>query len=147
MTTIQNGRGGTGASVVEALGGGRSVRWRRGGHSVVRTGGAVEVTPVWSGWISAMGVTVRGLTRRTLRTLRLRCPPPPLPPYILLHLIIVLLSFHFSYLFSPSDRILRRTLRVPSVGPYHIHIFTLRFIFHYRTISIYIISRTFYSLP
>src|SRR6202795_540301 len=57
MTTIQNGRGGTGASVVEALGGGRSVRWRRGGHSVVRTGGSVEVTPVWSGWSSATGVT------------------------------------------------------------------------------------------
>src|SRR6202795_142147 len=88
--------------------------------------------------------SVRGLTRRTLR---LRYPPPPLPPYILLHLIIVLLSFHCSYLFSPSDRILRRTLRVPSVGPYHIHEFTLWFIFNYRTISIYIISRTFYSLP
>src|ERR1700675_1067373 len=90
---------------------------------------------------------VRGLTRRTLRTLRLRYPPPPLPPYILLHLIIVLLSFHCSYLFSPSDQILCRTLQVPSVGPYHIHVFTLRFIFNYCTISIYIISRTFYSLP
>ena len=35
----------------------------------------------------------------------------------------------------------------PPIGPYHIRIFTLRFIFNYRTISIYIISRTFYSLP
>src|ERR1700675_757278 len=60
-------------------------------------------------------VTVRGLTRRTLR-LRL-------PPYIFLYLIIILLSFHCSYLCSPSDRILRSdppcpirlTLRVLSV--------------------------------
>ena len=87
---------------------------------------------------------VRGLT---LRTLRLRYPPPPLPPYIFLYLIIVSLSFHSSYLFPPSGRILRRTLRAPSVKPYHIHVFILRFIFNYRTISIYIISRTFYSLP
>src|ERR1700675_3994827 len=79
--------------------------------------------------------TVRGLTHRTLR-LRL-------PPYILL----ILLSFYFyftcPYLLSPSGR----TLRVLSVGPYYIHTFILRFIFNYRTISIYIISRTFYSLP
>src|ERR1700675_5077697 len=57
MTTIWNGRGGTGVNIVEALGGGRSVRWRRGGYSVVRTGGSVEVTPVWSGRSSATGVT------------------------------------------------------------------------------------------
>ena len=87
--------------------------------------------------------TVRGLARWTLRwTLRLR-----LPPYILL----ILLSFYFhftcSYLLSPSGRILRRTLHVLSIGPYYIHTFILRFIFNYRTISIYIISRTFYSLP
>src|ERR1700675_3787978 len=59
-----------------------------------------------SGLKAHAGQPVRGLSRRTLR---LRYPPPPLPPYILLHLIIVLLSFHCSYLFSPSDRILPRT--------------------------------------
>src|SRR6202795_3443566 len=81
---------------------------------------------------------VRGLTRRTLRTLRLRYPPPPLPPYILL--ILLLFYFHFivhTYFHPPIGS---------SVGPYHIHVFILRFIFNYRTISIYIISRTFYSL-
>src|ERR1700675_1597189 len=97
-------------------------------------------------------------------------PPPPATSVLLL----ILLSFYFhftcSYLLSPSGRILRRTLRVLSigpsvsypsdppcpihrtlrvlsVGPYYIHTFILRFIFNYRTISIYIISRTFYSLP
>src|ERR1700675_4204909 len=57
MSTIRNGHGGTGASAVGALGGRRSVRRRRGGYSVVRTGGSVEVTPVWSGWSSVTGVT------------------------------------------------------------------------------------------
>src|ERR1700675_1461233 len=57
MSTIQNGRGGTGASAVGALGGRRSV-WRRiGGCSVVWDGGSVEVTPSWSGQSSATGVT------------------------------------------------------------------------------------------
>src|ERR1700675_2085795 len=57
MLTIRNGRGGTGASAVGALGRRRSM-WRgMGGCSVVRTGGSVEVTPVWSGRSSAMGVT------------------------------------------------------------------------------------------
>src|ERR1700675_3550899 len=60
--------------------------------------------------LGKQSVIVRGLTRRTLRSPRLRYPPNPLSPYILLHLIIVLLSFHCSYLFSPSDRTLRRTL-------------------------------------
>src|SRR6202795_596600 len=57
MLTIRNGRGGTGASAVGALGRRRSMRRRRGGYSVVRTGGSVEVTPVWSGRSSATGVT------------------------------------------------------------------------------------------
>src|ERR1700675_2408650 len=57
MTTIQNGRGGTGASVVRALGGRRSM-WRRiGGCSMVWDGGSVEVTPSWSGRSSVTGVT------------------------------------------------------------------------------------------
>src|SRR6202795_4151492 len=60
-------------------------------------------------WSALHSTCVRGLTRRTLR-LRL-------PPYILL----ILLSFYFhftcSYLLSPSGWILRRTLRVLSVGP------------------------------
>src|SRR6202795_3679386 len=55
-------------------------------------------------------MSVRGLTRRTLRqTLRLR-----LPPYIFLYLIIVLLSFHLFILIS--------TLRSdPPVGPSGFH--------------------------
>src|ERR1700675_1140678 len=57
MSTIRNGRGGTGASAVGALGGRRSVRRKRGGYSMVRTGGSVEVTPSWSGRSSATGVT------------------------------------------------------------------------------------------
>src|SRR6202795_3450109 len=57
MSTIRNGRGGTGASAVGALGGRRSV-WRRiGGCSVVWDGGSDEVTPSWSSRSSAMGVT------------------------------------------------------------------------------------------
>src|SRR6202795_5268589 len=57
MSTIRNGRGGTGASAVGALGGRRGMRRRIGGYSVVRTGGSVEVTLVWSGRSSATGVT------------------------------------------------------------------------------------------
>src|ERR1700675_2146205 len=57
MTTIWNGRGGTGASVVEALGGRRSVQWRIGGCSVVWDGGSVEVTPSWCSRSSTTGVT------------------------------------------------------------------------------------------
>src|SRR6202795_4380106 len=68
---------------------------------------------------------VRGLTRRTLQTLRLRYPPPPLPPYILLHLITVLLSFHLFILIltlrsdPPSDPpgSLRRTLSHSYIHP------------------------------
>src|ERR1700675_5215623 len=57
MTTIWNGRGGTGGSGVGALGRRRSMRRRRrGGYSVVRSGGSVEVTPSRSGRSSAMGV-------------------------------------------------------------------------------------------
>src|ERR1700675_4522053 len=57
MSTIRNGRGGTGASAVGALGWRQSVRRRRrGGYSVVRTGGSVEVTPSRSGRSSATGV-------------------------------------------------------------------------------------------
>src|ERR1700675_2625564 len=57
MSTIRNGRGGTGASVVGALGGRRSV-WRRiGGCSMVWDGGSVEVTPSWSGRSNTTGVT------------------------------------------------------------------------------------------
>src|ERR1700675_2474154 len=57
MSTIRNGRGGTGASVVGALGGRRSV-WRRiGGCSVVWDGGSVDVTPSWSGRSGTTGVT------------------------------------------------------------------------------------------
>src|ERR1700675_4432785 len=52
---------------------------------------------------------VRGLTCRTLRL----C----IPLYIYLYLIIILPSFHCSYIYSSSDRILCRTLRVLSVGP------------------------------
>src|ERR1700675_4558288 len=57
MTTIRNGHGQMGASVVEALGGGRSVQWRIGGRSVVWDGGFVEVAPSWSGRSGTMGVT------------------------------------------------------------------------------------------
>src|SRR6202795_2298189 len=57
MTTIWNGRGGTGASAVRALGRRLSMRRRRrGGHSVVRPGESVEVTPSRSGGSSATGV-------------------------------------------------------------------------------------------
>src|ERR1700675_4064353 len=70
-------------------------------------------------------MVVRGLTRRTLRTLRLRYPPPPLPPYILLHLIIVLFSFHLFILIliirsdPPSDPpgSIRRTLSHSYIHP------------------------------
>src|ERR1700675_2245857 len=92
-------------------------------------------------------MSLRGLTLRTLQTLHLRYPPPPIPPYICFHLIIISLPFQYVYVFPSSDRILRRTLRVHSVGPYCIHTFILHSIFIYHTISIYIISRTFYSLP
>src|ERR1700675_1188206 len=57
MTTVWKGRGGAGASVVEALGQRRSVRRGMGGGSVVRTGGPVEVVPSWCSRSSTMGVT------------------------------------------------------------------------------------------
>src|ERR1700675_489053 len=57
MSSIRNGRGWMGASIVEALGGGRSVRWRIGGCSVVWDGGFVEVAPSWSGRSGTTGVT------------------------------------------------------------------------------------------
>src|ERR1700675_3669253 len=70
-------------------------------------------------------ICVRGLTRRTLRTLRLRYPPPPLPPYILLIFILVFLSFHLFILIliirsdPPSDPpgSIRRTLSHSYIHP------------------------------
>src|SRR6202795_3985216 len=57
MSTIRNGRGGTGASVVGTLGG-RQRGWRRGGGcSMVWDGGSVEVTLSWSGRSSTTGIT------------------------------------------------------------------------------------------
>src|ERR1700675_2183704 len=56
MTTVRKGRGGVGASAVEALGRRQSVQRGMGGCSVVQTGGSVEVAPGWSGWSDAMGV-------------------------------------------------------------------------------------------
>src|ERR1700675_3893772 len=57
MTTIWNGRGGTGVSAVGALGRRLSMRRRRrGGYSVVRPRGSVEVTPSRSGRSGATGV-------------------------------------------------------------------------------------------
>src|SRR6202795_504616 len=55
MMTVRKGRGGAGASAVEALGRRRSVRGGMGGCSVVRTGGSVEVTPSRSGRSDATG--------------------------------------------------------------------------------------------
>src|ERR1700675_466103 len=72
-----------------------------------------------------VGGGVRGLTLRTLRTLRLRYPPPPIPSvYMFLshyHLTTISLFIYISTLRSdpPSDPpcLLRQTLRVSSVGP------------------------------
>src|ERR1700675_713321 len=56
MTTVRKGRGGAGASAVEAWGRRRRVRRGMGECSVVRTGGSVEVTPSRSGRSDATGV-------------------------------------------------------------------------------------------
>src|ERR1700675_4698327 len=93
-------------------------------------------TPMYSYPPPPPPAPVRGLTRRTLCwTLRLR-----LPPYIFLYLIIILLSFHLLFFPLPSDPPsgplcpFPWALRVLFVGPYHIHVFPLRFIFNYHTI-------------
>src|SRR6202795_5374250 len=67
--------------------------------------------------------------------------PPPLDTSVYISLSyyrFTFISFVHTYFHSPVGS---------SVGPYHIHTFILWSIFNYRTISIYIISRTFYSLP
>src|ERR1700675_2283783 len=72
-------------------------------------------------------------------------PPSPLPSASDTLRIYVSISLSFNYHF-----IVYIYFHPPigsSVGPYHVHTSILRFIFIYRTISIYIISRTFYSLP
>src|ERR1700675_3889622 len=56
MMTVRKGRGGAGASAVEARGRRRSVRRGMGGCSVVRTRGSIEVTPSRSGRSDATGV-------------------------------------------------------------------------------------------
>ena len=79
----------------------------------------------------------------TVRGLTLRYPPIPSASEYLRICISISLSIYLHFIvhtyFHPPIG--------SSVGPYHIHTFILRFIFDYCMISIYIISRTFYSLP
>src|SRR6202795_4877390 len=57
MTTVRNGRGWTGASIVKVVGGGQSMRGGVGGGSVGWDGGLVQVALSWSSRSSTTGVT------------------------------------------------------------------------------------------